>query len=552
MDKFEYKEEYGWPTNACLNLTDSCNYMCAYCTHERTHIMMADGSYKEIKDIQEGDKIIAFPEVGKREEKEAIVTKVMSREVEGYLQIITSHGNTINITGEHPMLTSKGWIKAENLSKYLSSLVLYNGNFLEEKVDSIKFIQEKCTVYNLETTEHTYIANHFCVHNCFVEQHPHYMSLDTAKQSVLWLLDNLKKKQDKGLIGKKRRVRITLFGGEPMLCYDSIIVPLVSWIKENNFPIILGMTTNGSLLTKERLEFLKKNDISFMLSMDGARATQETNRPAKDGSSFDKVVENIPNILKYFPNTLFRGTINNNTVQNLFEDFLFAESMGFKNSFFIPNSRGSWTGQEKEILHEQLNKIFAYLAYHWSVLKTQPKIRYSPFNKMINDILAFGRDITRNNQIPQREINRNIHTCGLGTSLCAIGYDGNIYGCQEQVSLNNKSKFLVGNIYKKESVDKNAHSFLLEQYYKKEKFICSNSKRCDTCLIKHMCINTGCKSTNIDLYDNMFINPEIYCLWQEIIYNNTIIIMNKMIEEENELFMEYLNLQCGKVGEKYD
>ena len=32
MEKeFEYKEEYGWLTNICLNVTDACNLACTYC-----------------------------------------------------------------------------------------------------------------------------------------------------------------------------------------------------------------------------------------------------------------------------------------------------------------------------------------------------------------------------------------------------------------------------------------------------------------------------------------------------------------------------------------
>lgn len=32
MEKeFEYKEEYGWLANICLNVTDACNLACRYC-----------------------------------------------------------------------------------------------------------------------------------------------------------------------------------------------------------------------------------------------------------------------------------------------------------------------------------------------------------------------------------------------------------------------------------------------------------------------------------------------------------------------------------------
>lgn len=112
---------------------------------------------------------------------------------------------------------------------------------------------------------------------CFVEQHPHYMTLDIAKQAVHFILDNLEKKNKK--FNKNDRASITFFGGEPTLMWDEIIVPLTNYIKENEFPINLGMTTNGTLLNKEKISFLKEHNFSILLSADGNEYTQNFNRP---------------------------------------------------------------------------------------------------------------------------------------------------------------------------------------------------------------------------------------------------------------------------------
>ena len=44
MEKeFEYKEEYGWLTNICLNVTDACNLACRYCfVEQHPHYMTLD------------------------------------------------------------------------------------------------------------------------------------------------------------------------------------------------------------------------------------------------------------------------------------------------------------------------------------------------------------------------------------------------------------------------------------------------------------------------------------------------------------------------------
>jgi len=55
--------------------------------------------------------------------------------------------------------------------------------------------------------------------------------------------------------------------------WDEIIAPLTLWIRENNFPINLSMTTNGTLLNEERIKFLKNNEVGLLLSIDGAKET---------------------------------------------------------------------------------------------------------------------------------------------------------------------------------------------------------------------------------------------------------------------------------------
>lgn len=89
---------------------------------------------------------------------------------------------------------------------------------------------------------------------CFVEQHPGYMSIEVAKDAVHFLIGNAKK--------QNVTPSITFFGGEPMLCWDRVIKPLIQHIREElAIPFSLSMTTNGTLLTEDIIEHLHKNDV---------------------------------------------------------------------------------------------------------------------------------------------------------------------------------------------------------------------------------------------------------------------------------------------------
>ena len=45
------------------------------------------------------------------------------------------------------------------------------------------------------------------------------------------------------------------------------------------------MTTNGTLLNQDRINFLKENEIYLLLSCDGPPEVQDYNRPCRDGSN---------------------------------------------------------------------------------------------------------------------------------------------------------------------------------------------------------------------------------------------------------------------------
>lgn len=375
---------------------------------------------------------------------------------------------------------------------------------------------------------------------CFVEQHPHFMSYDVALKAVHFLLENLEKKNKK--FSTNEKAKITYFGGEPTLMWDEIIVPLTKYIRENNYPINLTMTTNGTLLDEKRIKFLKDNEIYILLSIDGAPDTQNYNRPcrAKNENSFDLVVKNIPTLLEAFPNTTFRGTIYPDTVHKTFENYMFAQYMGFKSIFLIPDERHEWTQEQTKILKEELNKIYSYIDYCFTVEKRTP-INFELINKSFYHILKHDINSLINKN-EKEEISRRAVRCGMGTGMGSIGYDGNIYGCQEQTSLGQNSFFYIGNI--ESGIDKTLHTKLLSEYTKPHKQIGKDEERCKTCPMRSFCQDLCCPSSVYDIHGNFFTVSEIRCDWHSCLFSNSALLMKKLTEENNQIFKAYLQKNC--------
>lgn len=379
---------------------------------------------------------------------------------------------------------------------------------------------------------------------CFVEQNPHFMSLDMAKQGVKWIIDNLHWQKEHDYMSKGKKASIIYFGGEPMLLFEEIIKPLTIWGKET-FPNELewSMTTNGTLLNEERLKFLNDNNIHILLSIDGDKETQDFNRPCqnKNLSSFDLVNNNIPLILKYYPNTTFRSTISKEKSNLVFENYIFAIEKGFKNIFMIPNSHEDWSLEQLMNLDEGYKKIYYFMLDLFRNNKL-PLIHCGPIEDSFEQVLLHDITVKTGEVNNWKDISRNIWRCGIGTTGCSIGYDGTIYGCQEQTSRSDSNIFKIGHL--PEGIVKDQHEFFLKKYTDLNTIYCSNKKLCDDCEMRIIC-KTACPSTSWTTYKDFFTNGVSYCVWRQIKFNYAKQLMNILVAENNETFKEYLNSWCN-------
>ena len=378
---------------------------------------------------------------------------------------------------------------------------------------------------------------------CFVEQHPNYMSYETAKAALDWLMQNFYWKREHGYLTEGSFITVTYFGGEPMLCYDSIIVPLTLYAEEK-YPnkVKFSITTNGTLLNEERINFLKEHKIIPLLSIDGAKETQDYNRPCHDGSSsFDKIIKNIPLLLEAFPDITFRSTVDEDTVDQFFLNYLFAEYLGFKNYFATPNTRAEWKQENVDILKEQIKKIYVYRLNQFknnSFPMGYQLIEDSFENLLKRDIKAY------NGYTEKREVYRDVYRCGLGIVSGSIGFNGNIYGCQEQPSKDNKNIFYIGNIFEG-GIDENKHLSLLDEYHHYHETVSSNPKLCENCKLKTVCATFACPSTSYDLYKTLTTVSDLHCQWLNWLIDYAAITMKILVKENNEYFKEYLDYFCN-------
>ena len=374
---------------------------------------------------------------------------------------------------------------------------------------------------------------------CFTEHNPRNMSLQTAKDAIMYLCKQMDNADN------KRGLTVNFFGGEPMLRFEEVIKPLVEWAEDlgltspKAYNIRFGMTTNGTLLNEERIKWIKEHNLGMLLSIDGDKETQDSNRPClnKDQSSFELIEKNLPLLLEHYPNLTFRSTVTPASAGKLFENYIFARNYGFNSYFVIPNVYEKWEKQDIVTLLSEMGNIC------WTIYKdiqnNQSPLNFSEVAYALQNAIG-----------PEKEapgIYETISRCGIGTNSIGIGTDGTIWGCQEHSTLT-EDIFTIGNIY--DGIDPDKHLRLLQEYTKEDHCYCKeNPDRCKTCAYYRLCPYHTCPSQLLHNSWTFEGQPEIYCIWKDFIHKMGALMVERACIEGNENLFQYIIDSIGMTWE---
>ena len=146
------------------------------CFAAGTKIYMADGTYKNIEDIQVDDLVIAYNDKIQKYENKKVIKTFIYFDIKKLVLIKFSNGIELKVTPGHPILTTEGW-KSLDIENSLyehgveATLLNINDEVLNYSentfVKEIKYMPElNYIVYNLEVDEcHTFLASGIVVHN---------------------------------------------------------------------------------------------------------------------------------------------------------------------------------------------------------------------------------------------------------------------------------------------------------------------------------------------------------------------------------------------------
>lgn len=308
-------------------------------------------------------------------------------------------------------------------------------------------------------------CNNACPY-CFVNFRRNYMNYDTAKQTALFLLENVKKNGEEG------QPTFCFFGGEPLIQFDAIIKPLIT---EFGSRLKWSITTNGTLLTEEIIDFFVENNVSVLLSWDGVKEVHDKQRPLKNGKSgYDEIMKNIHYLMLKLPDTCCRATITKLNAKHIMEDILLFERIGATNCAFAVNEEETWDDEIFDAVKDEFTKVCLYI--YKKLIKMEKVIRVNPITEIYSQL-----ESARFNPTFFNGWNR----CGMGTTSIGVSCDGTLHPCQEE---NSSDNYVIGDV--NTGIDFNKRDAYINEYFNNMKNL-TCSGMCSSAL-RYVCFNGQC------------------------------------------------------------
>ena len=252
------------------------------------------------------------------------------------------------------------------------------------------------------------------------------MSFEVGKKALDLLVENS---------GMRVNLEVDFFGGEPLMNFD-VVKKLVEYGRSLEGPknkrFRFTLTTNGTLLNEEILEFANREMSNLVLSIDGRREVNDRMRPMRGGQgTYDIIVPKFLHAAKLRGQTDYyvRGTYTHDNL-DFSEDVKHLAELGFEQISVEPvvaKSSESYAIREEDI--DTLLSQYDELARYMIRRKSEGK----PFN-----FFHFMIDLSGGPCVYKR-----LSGCGSGTEYLSVAPNGDIYPCHQFVGM---PGFLLGNV----------------------------------------------------------------------------------------------------------
>jgi len=314
---------------------------------------------------------------------------------------------------------------------------------------------------------------------------PRFMDYDTARQSVDFMFDSA---------GTNDAVNLTFFGGETLLNFQVLqrtVVYALGRGAELGKEVRFSLTTNGTLLKPEIIEWLIENDVGVTISVDGPRELQDEHRVFHNGKgSYDVMMPRVKQLLQRRTGGLIGARVTltrqNMDVIRIFRHL--TEEIGFQEVGFAPVTT-SWTrdfalGEEG---YTSMLQQFEILSREF--LEAAIEGRHHAFGNIKETIEEIHKGVSK------------AYPCGAGLGLVGVATDGDVALCHRFAG---SDEHRVGSVY--DGLDRARQAAFLERNH------LANKTDCSQCWVRPIC-SGGCYHEAHTRYGTTEQPNLHYCDW---------------------------------------
>ena len=314
------------------------------------------------------------------------------------------------------------------------------------------------------------------------------MSEETAMAAIRFLMENSR---------NRKNLEVDFFGGEPLLCFETIkntVSNTRGLEKKYGKNVRFTLTTNGTLLDAEKIDFINENITNVVLSLDGTKETNDKMRKYTGGGGsytdivplYQKLVakRKNPNYSDYY----IRGTFTKKNL-NFAGDAVHMRELGFENISIEPVAA-------KETSDYAVNSRDLPVIFREYEILAKEIIRRRRQGADTFNFFHFNIDLDNGPCLKKRA-----KGCGSGSEYLAVTPNGGIYPCHQFAG---NEKYRLGNV---NTPDTALNRDLMGGFY--ENNIVSN-ERCQKCWAKYFC-GGGCPANNENFNGSIYSPYEVAC-----------------------------------------
>jgi uncharacterized protein len=295
-----------------------------------------------------------------------------------------------------------------------------------------------------------------------------------------------------GNSGRLAPLEVSFFGGEPLLNFE-VIKDTVHYAEkvgpQHGKKFSFTVTTNGTLLTPEMMDFFVEHDFSYIISIDGPKELNDLFRVFPSGcGTYDMVISKLREFTGRHPNVYrkitLRGTFTSQT-KDITKSLYHLKQLGFKDISLETAATEDESFQINEnnmssILEEYDKTAKAYL----ETIKSGDDLRFFHMHQLFFQVAEGTQRITQ---------------CGAGFGYLAVDPDGTIYPCHRLVG---DSRFTMGSVFQNTLDPKIVEMF--------ERSTVNHKQDCRKCWARYIC-GGGCHATALQFNKDILQPYKIEC-----------------------------------------